>query len=115
MAGIVNLDPAKGVELAELLSKFCDQEVQETANNDYQAISSLGEDNHIVEEYKQKMNSFQNNYNNNLVPSFNSLKTALEEFTDVATYISKLSIDTNVSESAGAVIGGGQFDAARNL
>lgn len=115
MAGKINLDPAKGVELAEVLTKFCDQEVQERAQAAYDAARSLGDDNHLVEEYKAKMAKFQDNYNNNLVPAFASFKAALEEYTDVAEYIAKLGIDTGVKDSDVGSVGAGQFDAARNL
>ncbi len=115
MAGKINLDPQKGVELAELLTKFCDSEVQELAQQAYDAARSLGDDNHLVEEYKGKMAHFQDNYNNNLVPAFASFKAALEEYTDVAEYIAKLGIDTGVADSDVGSVGSGQFDAARNL
>lgn len=115
MAGQVNLDPAKGVELAELLTKFCDTEVQDLAQRDYDAIRSLGDDNHCVEEFTTKMNGFQNNYNNTLVPAFDSVKQALEEFTDIAEYISKLAIDTGIADSDVGTVAAGTFDAARQL
>ena len=115
MAGVVHLDPEKGTELAEILTKFCDQEVQEVAQTIYDAMKSLGEDNHIVEELKAKMGKFQDNYNQSLVPASASMKTAFEEFTDVAESIAKLGIDTGVASSSVGTITSGQFDAARSL
>lgn len=115
MAGQVHLDPAVGMELAEVLTKFCDQEIQELAQTGFTAVRSLGDDNHCVEEFKTKYQNFQNDYNTNLVPSFASFKSALEEFTDVATYISKLAINTQAAESDAGTIASGAFDAARNL
>lgn len=115
MAGIVNLDPQKGVELAEILTKFCDHEVQEVAQQIYDAMRSLGDDNHIVDELKAKMARFQDEYNNNVVPASTSMKAAFEEFTDVAEHVSKLAINTSVKATDVGTVGAGQFDAARNL
>lgn len=115
MAGKVNLDPAKGMEIAEILVKFCDVECIETAQIANEAIRALGDDNNCGEQLRAKMAAVQDNYNNNLVPAFNAAKAAIEEFVDVSEYISKLQIETKVTQSDVPPIGAGQFDAARNL
>lgn len=115
MAGKVNLDPAKGMLLAETLVKFCDQECIEVAQVANEAIRSLGDDNNCGDQLKQKMMNVQNNYNNNLVPAFNAVKAALEEFTDFAEFVSKLQIETTVTQSDVGTVGAGQFDAASRL
>lgn len=115
MAGKVNLDPQKGIELAEILNKFCDQECLELASVAYDAVRSLGDDNNCGEQLKERMRGVEANYNNNLVPAFSSLKAAFEEFTDVADYVAKLGIETKVTASDVGTVGGGQFDAAKSL
>lgn len=115
MAGKVNLDPAKGAELAAILVRYCDVECIEAAQVANDAIRSLGEENNCGQQLREKMRRIQDNYNNNLVPAFNAAKAAIEEFTDVAEYISKLQIDATVAQSDVPQIAGGQFDAAKNL
>ena len=112
---MVKFDPAKGQEAAEVVTKYCDEIVQETANLAYEAIKALGEDNHIVEELKQKMVAFQSTYNDGLVPAFNSGNKAFNEFTDMAEYISKLDIDTSVAQADVGTVQSGMFDAAMHL
>ena len=111
----IKLDPEKGVDLATALTKFCDEQVLDTMQSMYDAVRTLGDDNHCVEQIKEKMVAAQNHYNSVLVPAFDSGKKAFEEFTDVAEYVAKLNIDTSVSSAGASTVSSGSFDAMRNL
>ena len=115
MAGTVKLDPAKGLELAEVITRFCDVTVLECAQQAYDAVRTLGDDNHCVEQFKEKFNNFQNKYNADCVPAFDTLKKDCEEFTDAAEYIAKLAIDTSVKGGDVGTVASSGFDAAKNL
>lgn len=92
----VNFDPAKGMEVAEQLTRLCNGEMLEVAQVMYDAIKSLGDDNNITTQFGERLGNFQNVYNAQCVDAFNSLKAGAEQFTDIATYVSKVQLNTSV-------------------
>lgn len=113
MAGMINLDPAKGQEVAEMLTKLCDGEMLSVAQTIHDAVQTMGDDNNIVIQIGDKLHNFQDKYNSECVDAFNSLKAGLEKFTDIAEYISKVQVDTSVKvgETARADVESGAMDA----
>lgn len=114
MAGTVNLDPQAGADLAIILAKFANEEMMEVAQLGYAAVECVG-DNNCIDAFKERFGKFKDNFDNNVLPALSDLKAAMEEYTDVAEYISKLSIETSVTGSDVGTISAGGFDAARNL
>lgn len=111
----MNLNPEIGTRLAEMLSGAFDREVQEAFQLAWDAINSLG-DNNVTEQQKAKIIACQNLYNSEFVPKLSACKAGFEEYTDVATYLAKVQLDTAVTGvDVGGSVGSGLFDAARNL
>ena len=115
MAATVKLDPAKGQELAELVTKISDGTILEVVQNAFNACRTMGDDYHLVEGVKEKFIAFQNYYNDNVVPAFNAFKGSAERFTDLADYVSKLQMDTSVKDVEVGSVASDTFNVAGSL
>ncbi len=114
MAATVNLDPQKGVELAEILTNYFDKDSLELVQSMYDAMKNMG-DNNCTEHFKERFGKLQDWYNSDAVPGNLSTRTAFDEYTDVSTHIKNLSVNTAVSDAEVGTMASGTFDAARNL
>lgn len=112
---VVKLDPAKGQELAELITKLGDSQVLEVVQNAYNACRQLGDDNHLVEGVKGKFIAMQNRYNDDIVQALNAFKQSAERFTDLAEHVAKLQMDSNVNQVEVGNVASDTYDVAGQL
>ena len=114
MAGLVNLKPEYGTELASTLVQITDGQTLDTIQELYNACMALG-DNNLSEGMRAKFMSIQDTYNSLVVPAVNKVKQSLEEYTDFATYVKGLSVDSKAAEVDIGTHAGNNYDAAMQL
>lgn len=111
----INLRPEAGEELASAVTQVLDTEFCDAMQGLYDACRSLGDETNIVQDVKQKFMNAQEKYNAEGIPSLNKFRQVMEQYTDWATYVSKLQADTSVKDFETGNINTGAFDAAHDL
>ena len=97
----MKLNPEIGTELAGSLRKCTNGSIIEVIQDGYNAVSCCGEG-PIVEGVKEKFQHLSQEYNNTFLPAAEKVLHDLEEFTDVADFLKKLSVNTSVKGVAAA-------------
>ena len=91
----MKLNPETGATLAKSLRDCTDGTIIDVIQAGYTAISHVGEG-PIVDGAKEKFQHLSREYNESFLPAAEKVLHDLEEFTDVADYLSKLSVNTGV-------------------
>lgn len=111
----INLRPEVGEELATAVTQVLDTEFCDSMQNLYEACRSMGDEHVLVEQVKQKFNTMQERYNTEGIPAIDKFKQVMAQYTDWATYVAKLQVDTSVKEVEVGQVNTGAFDAAHDL
>lgn len=115
MAGTVNLRPEVGIEGAQMLKDLMDGVILERVGAAFQACRIMGEENPLVQGLTEKFNNFQNLYNGDLVTVVNKGSKSLEEYSDFATYVAKIQVDSSMKDVEVGTVKPNSYDAAKNL
>lgn len=111
----INLRPEVGEELATAVTTVLDNEFCESMQGLYEACRSLGDENDLVGQIKEKYNKMQEKYNAEAIPAIDRFKQVMSQYTDWATYVAKLQVDTSVKDVEVGEVNTGAFDAAHDL
>lgn len=115
MAGTVNLRPEVGTEAAQLLKDLMDGVILERIASAFQTCRIMGDENPLVQGITEKFNNFQSLYNDTVVPAVNKASKSLEEYTDFATYVARIQVDSSMKDVEVGTVKPNSYDAAKNL
>lgn len=115
MAGMLNLKPEVGSNLANGFSMTLDGELLDAVAEAFAAAKELGEGTAMFDGVKANFMKFQDYYNNTVVPEVRKAQGEFEEYTDMATYLTQLNVSDSVKEEDVGRVTSKNFDACKAL
>lgn len=111
----MNLSPKQGEQVAQMTEAILNGKVLDIVRFSHDCTMVLGENNHMVEEYRKEFKNLSDVYNGTILEQSKLFRDNMTAFTDFADYISKLSVDTSVKIEDVGSVQGNNYDLARSL
>lgn len=112
---VMNIKPEVGTELATTMNQLLNGQVLDVISEVYQAVKEVAGESTMMDSISASFQKLQNFYNNDVLGNVHNLQKGLQEYTDYATYLTKVSAADSVHEKDVGGVTQNQYDACASI
>lgn len=112
---IMNIKPEVGVELATSMNQLLNGQVLDTIAEAFAAAKEVAGESTMMDSIQANFQKLQNYYNNDVLGNVHQLQQGLQEYTDYATFLTKVQAADSVQEQDVGGVTQNQYDACASI